>query len=337
MPREYFCRKCGVSHDPPTGKKCRQQAEVEPEEPEEHSEDIMPILLSIQRRLDDIENRETQKQRAGEDNESVVGQQESNGSVSDMPGDTQLSVGDIITPSSLRKDAEAMQQAAQRMAQIQAEEAEEREYNTGTTSRSSGKKSGSLLVAADNVKARIDWPHMYVKRAAGGDRVGVPYKELTVEEFVFGFLAMLKSGKEKWEKDNMLDILQMLMQDATDFSWDNARNFYQMIGVEVEEGTRKWTDAAGIMDMRLIHSRTNRAEKKEGKDSKKNNGGKSVPQNLRCCALYQRRACEQARDHPPFTHACAFCARSTGMAYRHPEEDCFRKTLEESKNLKKRE
>ena len=291
----------------------------------------------MQKQLDDITNQGKQAHETGGDSESVSGESEQSDSVSGEQEDMQLDTATAITPISLRNDVRAMQRAAKRIAQIQAEEAEEREFTTGTTTRTSGKKSGSLLIAADNVKTRIDWPHMYVKRVTAGTRVGVPYKNLTVEEFVFGFVGMLKSGKGKWDTDIMLDILQMLMQDATDFCWDNARNFYQMLGVDVEEGVWEWTDATAIQDMRLIHSRTNRTEKKDSKDAKKTNGGKTTTQNVRCCALYQRQACEQARDHPPFTHACSYCAKATGMAYRHPEEDCFRKTLDETKISKKRE
>ena len=129
----------------------------------------------------------------------------------------------------------------------------------------------------------------------------------------------------------------MLMQDTVDFAWENALNFYQMIGLDVEAGVRSWEDTEVIRDLRLVHSRTVYPEKKEAKDNKRPNSGKTTSQNLRCCALYQKRACEQNRDHPPFSHACSYCAKSTGVACCHPKEDCFCKSLDETKNSKKRE
>ena len=105
----------------------------------------------------------------------------------------------------------------------------------------------------------------------------------------------------------------------------------------MEAGARRWTDTDAIRDLRLLHSRIPYPAKKETKESKKATPAKTGTQNLQCCAPYQKKACEQNRDHHPFTHACSYCARATGMAYRHPEDDCFRKTLEESKNLQKRE
>ena len=178
---------------------------------------------------------------------------------------------------------------------------------------------------------------MHVQRVVAGQRTAISYKELKVEEFVLGFLIMLDSPRGKWDKEVMLEILKMLLQDTVDFDWENARNFYQMVGLDVEAGVRRWTDMEAIRQQRIIHSRTVYPEKKESKESKKGNGGKNTARDLRCCALYQKRACEQNRDHQPFTHACSYCAKATGMAYRHPEEDCFRKTLEESKNSAKRE
>ena len=59
--------------------------------------------------------------------------------------------------------------------------------------RAGGKKLGCMLVAAETVDERIDWPHMYVTRATGGRRKGVAYNELTAEELAYGFACMLQS------------------------------------------------------------------------------------------------------------------------------------------------
>ena len=194
-----------------------------------------------------------------------------------------------------------------------------------------------MLKAAENIERRIDWPHFYVKRVVNGDRVGVDYKELRVDEFVLGFTAMLRSPKCNMDVNVMMGILNMLMEDSVDFAWENARAFYQMIGIEVEKGVRKWTDTEYIEKKRLIHSRTNIIEKKEAKDNKKAGPARGYAASVRCCALFQRHGCEHNRDHPPFTHGCTYCHKCTGVVYRHAEEDCYRKANEASKNDKKRE
>ena len=139
---------------------------------------------------------------------------------------------------------------------------------------------------------------------------------------MLGYLIMLDSSRGKWDKEVMLDILKMLLQDTVDFAWENARNFYRMVGLDVEAGIRRWTDTDAIKDRRIIHSRIVYPEKKEVKEGKKGIAGKTTSQNLRCCALYQKRACEQNRDHQPFTHACSYCAKATGVA-----SDTLRKTV----------
>ena len=244
----------------------------------------------------------------------------------------------LVTPAELRDDIRAMERAAKRIAQFREWDEEETDGTGTLNTRTNTKKSGSLMVAADKVKDTIDWPHMHIQRVSGGKRVGVQYKELTIAEFVFGFLEMLDAPKAKWDREVMLGILMFIMRDAIDFSWENARGFYQMVGIDVECGMRSWDDTDGIQSQRLLHSRTVLPEKKETKEVKKEaNNNRTSSQNLRCCALYQKKACEQNRDHAPFSHACSYCARATGVAYRHPEDDCFRKTIDDSKNSKPRE
>ena len=358
MPREYLCKTCGVVHAPPTGKKCRWQ---EPEPAEEDSDnasgseigaeggessDLMQLMLQMKQQMDSRDQRMQQQMESieqrmqrvetGGDSESVGEHQRQPQADSEEPSIEQNTSMDVITPATLRSDVRAMQRAAQRIAQLGTDDLDDDDYAYGNR-RNNGKKSGSLMSAANNIKTRIDWPQMYVSRISAGTRVAINYKELKVEEFVLGYLTMLDAHKEQWDKELMLDILKMLLQDTVDFAWENALNFYQMIGLDVEAGVRKWEDIEVIRQLRLVHSRTVYPEKKENKEAKKPGNQKTTTQNLRCCALYQRRACEQNRDHPPFSHACSYCAKSTGMAYRHPEEDCFRKTLDDSKNSKKGE
>ena len=345
MPRDYYCKKCGVTHQPPTGKKCeRAMEEVE----EENDGGMLPLMQQMKEQLDrmDADMKEqmgvmNERVKRVEDNSaSGGGAQMQAAAEAGVRGDDERSSSDmqaLITPASLRNDVRAMERAAQRIAQFRDDDDDDDEDTVGTRTRSSGKKSGSLLVAAGNIKKRIDWPHMYVSRVVNGDRVGVPYKQLRVEEFVYGYLEMLDTARNAWDREVMLAMLKMLMQDAMDFSWSNALNFYSLIGVDVENGTKKWTDTEIIKDMRMIHCRVPRPEKKEEKENKKSSNNKTTSQNLRCCALYQKKACEQNKDHHPFTHACSYCAKATGVAYRHPEDDCFRKALDESKNSKARE
>ena len=153
---------------------------------------------------------------------------------------------------------------------------------------------------------------MHVRRVVNGKRQNLTYSELRMEEFVFGFIAMLKSPRNKKDKNTMIDLLQILMQDAMDYSWGNALGFYESIGLEVEHGMLKWNNNARITDLPMTYSRAVFPENKEAKETKEVKEGarptpKQAPPGMRCCAAFQKRSCEQPRDHQPFTHACSYC------------------------------
>ena len=348
MPREYMCKRCGRSHMPPTGKKCTlRELDIEPEEVEAEVErsESPDMMMLIKAQLDGIEEKMSvmdgfeermQRMEASRDGGSVIGDLALE--VRNEQGAASQGNGEIATPSTIRNDVRAMQRAAERIAQFRIDDSDDDDDIHISRSKKKGKKSGSMMLAAETVEERIDWPHMHVKRMVAGRRVPVPYKELKVDEFVYGFVQMLKSPKCEWNRDTMLDILGNLMEDSMDYAWENARAFYLLVGIDVEQGVRTWEDTDQITTMRLLHSRAVFPDKKENKEQqKKPTNTKAVSPNTKYCALFQQKSCEMTRDHQQFVHACAFCARVTGTLYRHPEADCFRKSLEQAKNGQPRE
>ena len=346
MPRYYKCRKCGVTHAPPTGKHCRMIPELEQEEVEEVADetlsdgqpDLIELLTDIRDRISTVEqdvrvlkSPQGNNVQAGENIEGACGTDNTNSPPNTTPMPAEA------TPTSLRRDAQLMAQAAERLARIQLVERDIDDEVEYSTIRTQGRRSGTMLLASEVVKQRIDWPHLYVQRVAGGKWTAVPYNELKVEEFVFGFLEMLKAPRCDMDKDHMLEILSMMMRDTMDYAWGNARGFYRMVGQGVEQKAMKWTDTDKVTQLRMTHSRTVYPEGKEAKETPKNNNPKTPPAGMKCCAAYQKRTCELNRDHAPFTHACAHCFRVCNAMFRHPEADCIRKLADEAKNAKRRE
>ena len=87
-----------------------------------------------------------------------------------------------------------MAEAANRIAQLGIDNATKQDESATTyRRRNAGKKSGSLMLAADEAKKTIDWPHLHVRRMVAGRKKSVPYAELMVEEFVCGFLGMIEA------------------------------------------------------------------------------------------------------------------------------------------------
>ena len=346
MPRRYRCKKCGVEHAPPTGKHCRNEVHTA-EQDEEPKDDIAQVLHAIKdlktqvgSQMAAMETRMSRVELRGSDTDGIEIQEGDAVDSDEQESESEQSVGEEqMNPQMLRKDFKLMARAAQRLAELGREDLDEEDQSRWPRQRDRGKKSGSTLVASDLVRDRIDWPHMHVKRVTNGRRKNVEYTDMKVEEFVFGFIKMIRAPRNKMDSETMIDILLMLMQDTIDFSWKNALNFYEMLGLDVENGDVAWSDNAAITSMRMTYSRTVFPDKKEAKEGKETSRPqpRAAPAGMRCCAPYQTRSCENTRDHHPFTHACSYCHRKSAILARHAEDDCFKKIASEPKNVQKRE
>ena len=234
------------------------------------------------------------------------------------------------SPQTIRRDTKLMKQAAARLALLQLVDSDDDDSGTARDVRRRGKKSGSLRTASETVKEDIDWPHLHVRRLVGNRRKPVVYGDLRMEEFVYGFLCMIDSEDCKWNYRVMTQILKNIMLDTMDFNWNNALNFYEIAGHEVEEGITEWNNGDRIRDLRMTYARTVFTAKKEIKDAPKSTP-QSAPAGMKPCVAYQKSTCDQEKDHPPFTHACAYCHKTKSLLCRHAEAACFRKA-NDSKN-----
>ena len=349
MPKAYKCKKCGQAHLPPTGKRC--QMDVPPiaqdmqelptgpvpepaAAPATANDQVLAVLLSIQQRLEVLENRPNPTESTEQTHSPTV---DSSSTVTQTnSGASANSDGPVATPDSLRRDMRLMTEAAERIAQLRMADPEDEAEFDLPAARAQGRKSGSQMVASGVVKKRIDWPHLYVQRMTAGKGFDVTFADLRLEEFVYGFLMMLKAPNNKWNKDDMLEILCWMMQDTMEFTWSNARGFYLLVGLAVEKGTLTWDNMDVIRDKRMTYARAVFPEKKEQKEAKQPTT-KTPNAPIRCCAPYQTHSCEHQRDHHPFAHACAYCHRTINTVFRHPESDCQRKITDQAKNDKKRE
>ena len=232
-----------------------------------------------------------------------------------------------------------MQQASRRLAQLRQEDWEDEDDPRIQGARLAGKKSGSVMTADDVVMKCIDWPHFYIKRVSGSTRKGITFKELKIEEFGFWFLCMVEAPHANYDFRYMIRMQRHIMQDTIDFSWENARGFYQMVGVDFEQGATKWTDVEVVKEMRMTYARTVFPPNRDNKEAKDTPRPALQPARagMRCCTSYQKKECENPRDHQLYTHACAYCHRVKAALCRHPEDDCYHNTNDQAKNGRPRE
>ena len=162
-----------------------------------------------------------------------------------------------------------------------------------------------------------------MKRLVDGRRKTITFGEIRLEEFVFGYIAMLRNPRSKFDTELMEGMLQNLMQDTMDFSWANARAFYEFVGIDVESGILHWEDEDRIREMRFTYSRAALTTRRETRETPSKPALLPATPNMRCCMPFQKRDCSQMGDHGTFTHACAYCVRARSALCRHPEDECM--------------
>ena len=233
MPHVYYCKKCGESHDPPTGKQCKLR-EHDKETPAGLPPNIVTLLTGISSKITDISDRVRTIEDERREEKAILSTNNTTNSPQIL--ETQEGLATSASPQTLREDARLMRQAANRLARLQLDDSDDEDFGVSRNGRYHGKKSGAEMTAADKVEKRIDWPHWYVRRLVGAKSTPLTFSELRIEEFVFEFLDMLDSPKCKWDYRMMTQILKHMMRDTMDFSWGSARSFYEMAGLEIEKG-----------------------------------------------------------------------------------------------------
>ena len=363
MPRNYKCKTCGVEHPPPTGKHCPERRNIEGAQAQaqaqaaERGPEVMTVLMEVKRQMEDMQKEMKDMRQEREQLSEIPSPLVPSISVQSTPQADEVdqdtrSTGAVAktntahsraflsdsdsepaSPETLRRDRRLMREATRRLGRLTLREFEADEQNGESNAKTTGKRSGSVMTATDKVVHTVDWPHMYIRRIIGGKRKGVSFADLAIDEFVYGFLTMLEAPKNAGTMDfrGMIRLLKNLMQDSMEFSWANARGFYEHIGLDVEYGIMQWADEQVIHEKRMTYARTIFPARKDVKEQQKP-ALLPAPPNTKCCAPYQRKACEHDRDHHPFVHACAYCHRTKTAICRHPEEECYRKTNDATKN-----
>ena len=321
------CKSCGNSHEKPTGRGCKYQADM-PSQATGDDVGTESIVLGVLRDIQTTVSRFDERLKAVENTQALgarplPGQNNTEMSSPDKDG-TQIP---MATPDTLRADHSAMAEVAARLAEWGLADDE----TPGATTMAQGwrnraRRSGTVSTGTDSIKTVIDWPHFHIRK---GQKCTTPeYEEITSEEFVLGFLRMLDDTQNDFDNKRMLELLRDVMEDAVDFGWDRARSFYGMIGLGVEHRRLRWSDKEHILKLRLTHSRTVLPPPSTPKPQKQSN----PTTKIKTCAPFQKGSCDQTGDHNNFKHACDYCLRVRGLVFPHPEGECRTKKYNGAKN-----
>lgn len=182
-------------------------------------------------------------------------------------------------------------------------------------------KSGRAKTASDFIKVTIEWPHFHVFR--GADRKPAQYDDLSMAEFVFGYLAIVQEGEHpSTVKRAMLLHLQGLMQDAAEYTFEGARNCHAIILQQLEQGRFTWTNTDKLLELRRTYAQRQTSDSAH----QATRTGKDRPL---FCLKFQEGTCTYTGEHQTnrglVKHVCAYCLKQTGSSYNHPENLCRRK------------
>ena len=235
------------------------------------------------------------------------------------------------TPATLRNDSDLMSRVARRLFELGEDQGDDSDQDrTGLSLLGRrGKKSGQARTVEDVVITEIDWPHLNVYR--GPERRPVRFNELTVSEFIYGFLQMISIPRNHFNQDIMLNILKLMMEDTLNYPWESVRNFYRVLASSVEMNRIQWDDQVGIANLRYQFSHRLPSANRAMPNTSVRNTPRVAPPNTKTCHAYQRGECREAADHAGLAHACGYCFRTKGFLCAHPEKDCRRK-MADSKN-----
>ena len=322
MPKVFYCSKCALQHPRPVGKKCQYEGEsfssdvevAAPPSTETVGTDTVSqqILLQLQQLGDKMDQMDRRVQRT----EAALEQGNSQASNSTViphssPTSKTLSAGidtettaESVVPSLgyLRNNVSVQAEVDKRLAELA------QMNETATKGRLKSQRGGPGDIT---VKRIVDWPQNFI--LTGSRKTRLSYDDLTMAQWVSGFVRGVQEEKSVAAKSSMLDYLGNLMEDASDFSWESAKAAHAIVLTNMEADRLNWTETKKLDRIRRAHAQrhvtapySNISKTPYGKKVK-NSGSK----NGINCKFFQEGTCRFPTHH-----------RSAGVLYRHACESC---------------
>lgn len=214
----------------------------------------------------------------------------------------------LITPKDLRSFESVAQSVEKQLSKmgIKEEETESSDENSVNTSsddsdddshekqkkRKASKrgklKSGKTAKVSSRVVNPQIWPQSEL--SLGYVSKNVPFEELTIEEFVAGYSAIILLDISRREKHARIEHLQSLMYLATLYEWPAVRSFHGAVLLEIERGRLSWGDSFLHLENRSLVGSAKKTAKPESKKS-----SNSSP--VLFCRDYQKGSCTNSKDH----------------------------------------
>ena len=218
--------------------------------------------------------------------------------------------GNLPNLATLRSSADIQHRVDSRLRQL-----ERMQQTAGNDNNKIKSKTGGAVDVV--VKHKVAWPHEAI--LGGVNRSRVTYDQLSLSQWVQGFVRNILDESDHGRHERMLSYMSDLMEDATDFSSQGAKDAHAVLCCELERGSVTWEDVDRINHIRRAH-----AQKHVSQGSKSWNKSDSAHKPW-FCKFFQNGSCTFTKDHEVagrlHKHVCARCLQQ-GRLLNHPEKDC---------------
>ena len=132
--------------------------------------------------------------------------------------------------------------------------------------------------------------------------------DLTVTQWVSGFVRCIQEEKSGETRASMLDYLGNLMENASDFSWESAKASHAVVLTNMEADRLQWSDTEKLDRIRRAHAQRHITQGQstayKSSVTKKIKNGASKSGII--CKFFQEGTCRFVSHH-----------RTAGQFYRH--------------------
>ena len=172
-------------------------------------------------------------------------------------------------------------------------------------------------------KPHLRWPNESCVIGTATKRVN--FDELTLGQFVIGFINNVLDTQDVLTMRNMLTELAETVKLAENISWPIARGAFAASMLKIEDESITWADTRTLADHRLTYSQSAVFFSSTTMSPRTTPGNGSIKKIA--CKWFNERTCPHSADHLDttgstlFRHVCLYCFKVLKQSNVHVEAD----------------
>ena len=183
-----------------------------------------------------------------------------------------------------------------------------------------------MLSKSKTEKTKVKWPQDLA--FIGSARKRPSYDQLSMAQWMLGFLRIQQEDQNHVIKENMSLYLVKLLQDTCDFGWDSAKGAHSVLLHLMQDGVLDWTNLKEIKKIRKRFAQTN---------PQPNHSDRARSTKQVSCNSFNKGTCNRQGDHEwqnmLLRYVCSYCLSQNNQAFPHARKDCYKAPKEHAKNF----